>query len=205
MNAALEVAALRVERAGHLLLTADFAVAAGELAVLVGAPGAGASTLAATIAGAVPGTGSVRVAGRILRGGPARRRRAGLAACLPDLDAPRGCSVAEALTLAARDRGAAGAMLERLPLLAERSGLAAGLLSGGETQLLRVACAMAGSPMVLVLDSPTAGLADSVAEEVRGLARDQAARGAAVLWLDGAGGVHPAPPRLRIEDAEVRG
>jgi branched-chain amino acid transport system ATP-binding protein len=202
----LEVDNLRAERAGRLVVAASFAVAPGELAVLVSAPGGGASTLAAAIAGAIPSAGTVRVAGRVCRGEPARRRRrGGLAACLPDLDAPRGCTVEEAIRLAARDRHAAAWILERVPLLIERRGLEAGLLSGGETQLLRIACALAGAPAAIVLDEPTAGLADDVAATVRALARQEAGRGASVLWLDGDPDAAdlPAPARLRLVGGEV--
>ena len=202
----LEVDELRAERGGRLVVAASFAVAPGELAVLVSAPGGGASTLAAAIAGAIPSAGTVRVAGRVCRGEPARRRRrGGLAACLPDLDAPRGCSVEEAIRLAARDRHAAASVLHRVPLLIERRHLEAGLLSGGETQLLRIACALAGAPAAIVLDEPTAGLADDIAATVRELARQEAARGATVLWLDGDpdAAALPAPARLRLVDGAV--
>lgn len=205
-SAGLEVDELRAERGGRLVVAASFAVAPGELAVLVSTPGGGASTLAAAIAGAIPSAGTVRVAGRVCRGEPARRRRrGGLAACLPDLDSPRGCTVEEAIRLAARDRHAVPSILERVPLLIERRRLEAGLLSGGETQLLRIACALAGAPAAIVLDEPTTGLADDVAATVRELARQEAGRGASVLWLDGDpdAAALPAPARLRLVDGGV--
>jgi branched-chain amino acid transport system ATP-binding protein len=93
-----------------------------------------------------------------------------------------GCTVGEALRLAGSRR--AGAALQRFPVLEHRAGVRAEVLSGGEHQMLQVACAWCAAPRVLILDAPTTGLAEEPAETVRQLARDAAADGAAVLWLD---------------------
>jgi branched-chain amino acid transport system ATP-binding protein len=195
---------LHVERGGRTLLVADLAVHGGECSVVIGSAGTGKSSLAAAIAGVLPASGVAEVAGRRLSGPPARRRRLGLAAVLPDESAAHGCTVAELLGLAARRPRTAAATLERFPLLGERSGLDAGRLSGGERQLLRLAAAWAGMPVALLLDGPAAGLADDVAAAVREIALEEARRGAAVLWLDQPDATVPVLPRWVLEDGRVR-
>ncbi len=121
--------------------------------------------------------------------GATRRRPGGAAAAGPRGDHRRR-RTARRLHGATRrcawpGRRAASAALERFPLLARSSRRSApSCSSGGEQQLLQVACAWCADPRVLVLDAPTTGLADDVAELVRQLARETAADGAAVLWLD---------------------
>ena len=182
--ALLEVTGLLVEReAGVLLDVPSLVLAEGELAMVTGPTDSGKSLLAATLAGRAAATdGTVALDGVPLRGGPVPRRRRGLAATVADGVRLSGCSVTEALHLAGRPRAAEA--LERFPLLAARADVDAVFLSGGEHQLLMVACAWAAAPRVLVLDSPTTGLADDVAESVAALAAECADDGGAVLWLD---------------------
>ncbi|HXA28105.1 MAG TPA: ATP-binding cassette domain-containing protein [Candidatus Angelobacter sp.] len=200
----LRIQGLRVERDGRVLLDVPALEApAGRCTVLTGATDSGKTMLASTLSGALDGTrGDVRLNGRLLDGPPSARLRAGLAA-VPN--APlrlRGITVSEALALAAattqdRTRRVA-AIFDRFPLLAARRNLRAERLSGGEHQALRIACAWMPQPHALVLDSPTTGLAASVVDAVLALARDEAARGAAVLWLDQPGAPLPAPAALHL-------
>ena len=118
----------------------------------------------------------------VLRGSPSARVAAGLVATLGDGGRIAGCTVAEALRIAGRDR--AGEVVSRFPELADRLRAHADTLSGGEQQILQVACAWCLAPKALVLDAPTLGLAESAGARVRELARDAAAAGTAVLWLD---------------------
>ncbi|HEY2702871.1 MAG TPA: ATP-binding cassette domain-containing protein [Candidatus Dormibacteraeota bacterium] len=207
MNApgGLEVVGLRAVRDGVLLLEVPgLRIGAGDCAVLVAPGGAGKTVLAAALAGQLPSAGEVRAGGRVCAGSPSRRRRAGLAAVVQGRPRLAGCSVAEALGLAATGARTAAAALDAQPALAARAALPVARLSGGEHQLLRVACAWLAVPAVLVLDAPTDGLAAELAEAVRALARAEAARGAAVLWLDQPGAELPAPPSLEIAAGRVR-
>ena len=203
--AGLEVVALRAVREGALLLEVpELRVAPGDCAVLVAPAGAGKTVLAAALAGQVPAAGEVRAGGRLCAGGPARRRRAGLAAVVQGRPRLAGCSVAEALRLAATGARTAAAALDANPALATRVATPVAWLSGGEHQLLRLVCAWLATPAVLVLDAPADGLAGPLAEAVRALARSEAARGAAVLWLDQPGATLPAPPSLEIAAGRIR-
>ncbi|MHB8719326.1 MAG: ATP-binding cassette domain-containing protein [Candidatus Dormibacteria bacterium] len=201
--ALLEVADLLVEReAGVLLEVPALLVEAGQLAVVTGPTDSGKSLLAAVLAGlAAPTSGTVTLDGSPLLGGPLARRRRGLAATVADGTRLGGCSVAEALRLAGPRR--APEAMRRFPLLAARGHVDAALLSGGEHQLLLVACAWAGAPRVLVLDSPTTGLAAAVAADVAALARECAADGAAVLWLDQLASAAPAPAACTLSGGRL--
>jgi branched-chain amino acid transport system ATP-binding protein len=149
------------------------------LAVL-GSNGAGKSTLLRAISGtldaqrgAVTG-GTIQLAGRPLLGlGPARIARSGV------VQVPEGRRVFAHLTvaenlraggLAAPDKGArerARAWVHELfPILAERAGQRAGLLSGGEQQMLAIGRALMAGPRVLLLDEPSLGLAPKVVAQI---------------------------------------
>jgi branched-chain amino acid transport system ATP-binding protein len=204
----LRLRTLRVERDGRLLLDVEALHApAAQCTVVVGDGDSGKTLLAACIAGAVDGVrGEVRVDGRPINGPPSSRLRAGIAAVANTPLRLRGVSVAEALSLSARDGvrdGAVSDVFDRFPLLAARRSLPADRLSGGEHQALRLACAYVTRPAALVLDSPTTGLAAEVVEAVLALARDEAARGAAVLWLDQPGAPLPVLPALRMARGRV--
>lgn len=200
---------LRVERDGRLLLdVAELHAPTSACTVIAGDGDAGKTLLASALAGALPGArGTVHLAGAPLSGPPSARRRAGLAVVAGTPLRVRGITVAEALALARGGRmprdGAAPARsaadaFALFPLLAARRSLRCDRLSGGEHQLLRIACAWMAAPRALVLDSPTTSLADAVAEAVVAVARAEAARGAAVLWLDQPAAPAPAAPSLRL-------
>jgi branched-chain amino acid transport system ATP-binding protein len=195
VTAALELVDLRVvSSAGRQLEIDRLVVDSAQLLVVTGGTDSSKTLLASVIAGRVDATGAVRVDGHALNGGPAARRRHGLAVTVADGGRIAGCTVHEALRLAGSGR--AGAALERFSLLARRAQVRAELLSGGEQQLLQVACAWCANSRVLVLDAPTTGLADDVAQLVRQTARETAAAGAGVLWLDQNAGSAPSGATL---------
>lgn len=145
----------------------DLDVARGEVLVLLGPNGAGKSSTLGAIAGSVASSGEIDVDGNALQGlAASRRARMGLSLV------PEGrrnlfgtLSVAENMQIGARllpsaQRGAVLAELyETFPILAQRRGQEAAMLSGGEQQLLAIAVAIARRPSVLLLDEPSQGLA----------------------------------------------
>ena len=184
MSAGLRVRGLRVTVQGRRVLEIDaLDVAGGSLAVVAGGAGSGKTMLAAALAGAVEAEGEVLLGGRRLTGPPSERRRGGLAAAVRDGTRLAGCTVEEALALAGPRRRAVEA-LERFPALAGRRRVAAQLLSGGEQQMLQLACAWCAGGAALVLDTPTVGLAADVAATVSAMALEEVRRGCAVLWLE---------------------
>ncbi|MFE3196440.1 ABC transporter ATP-binding protein [Embleya sp. NPDC055664] len=170
----------------------------GVVAVL-GANGAGKSTLLRAVSGTLSlhrGTiagGSIRYDGVRLGGrDPAAIVRAGV------VQVPEGrrvfahLTVAENLragTLGRRGRAAEiraehDRVLDLFPVLAERREQRAGLLSGGEQQMLAIGRALMAAPRLLLLDEPSLGLAPRMVGRIAGVIREIAARGTAVLLVE---------------------
>lgn len=164
---------------------------AGEIVTIIGPNGAGKSTVIKAIAGLVHiEAGRIRIDGRDLTGTPPDRLGAlGIAYVPQTANVFTTLTIGENLALAARRcrTNAAGrvvAMTELFPVLAEKRGLRASGLSGGQRQLLAIAMALIAEPSVILMDEPTAGLAPKAAEEVMGLIRRIAAEGVGVLLVE---------------------
>jgi len=161
-------------------------VRAGQVVALLGANGAGKSTLCAVAAGLVAPT-----TGRVLLGGvdlttslPYVRARAGLQLVPEARGIFPGLSVDENLAVALRSVDDRDLAYARFPVLAERRHQPAGLLSGGEQQMLSLAPALAHPPAVLIADEPTLGLAPLAADEVIQAILELRDRGTAVLLVE---------------------
>ena len=163
----------------------DLDVDEGELVALVGPNGAGKSSTLAAVSGLVrPAAGTVTVAGEVVSGlAPERVVRHGVALVPEGRNIFTALTVAENLALGATiRRDAAGVaadldrQLDRFPILRDRYGQQAGLLSGGEQQQLAIARALMSRPRLLLLDEPSLGLAprlvDLVFETVAQLRRE---------------------------------
>lgn len=168
---------------------ASLTVPAGQITGVVGPNGAGKSSLALGLYGSIPATGSVRLGDLELgQASPIERAKAGFALVpqgrqlFPRLTVKENLQVgAEILRL---DDSEAEQALDRFPILRERSGRRAGVLSGGEQQMLVVSRALMGRPKVLILDEMTTGLAPKIVAELLDTIIEQAEQGAAVLLLD---------------------
>jgi branched-chain amino acid transport system ATP-binding protein len=159
-------------------------VGAGEVVALLGANGAGKTTTLRAISGTVrPIAGEIRFGSQSTVGvAPERLTRRGLA------HVPEGRGIFFGLTVAEHYRlhGVRAAACEELfPALAELSGRRAGLLSGGEQQMLAMSCAMARRPRMMLVDELSLGLAPVIVEAllptVRRYAREH---GAGVLLVE---------------------
>jgi branched-chain amino acid transport system ATP-binding protein len=168
----------------------SIAVAEGEVAALLGANGAGKTTTLATIAGLLrPLGGDVRLDGRSLAGLRADRVARGGIALVPDDRGVFGrLTVREHLRLTGPRRGERarlGAACDLFPALGPLADRRAGLLSGGEQQMLSIARAVVTCPRVLMVDELSLGLAPRVVVEIlaalRRLAHDT---GTAVLLVE---------------------
>lgn len=166
----------------------DLHVGAGEVVVLLGANGAGKTTILLTVSGLLPPLGGeVRVHGEVTTSGKRRRSlgraarwaRQGLVHVPEDRGLFPDLTVAEHLRLVRRsDRSPTqDEVLERFPLLERIRDRRAGLLSGGEQQMLSLARAFLAGPRVLLVDELSLGLAPLVVESllpvVRGMADEQ--------------------------------
>ena len=200
-DAVLEVRDVSVSYPGGgvALDRASLSVAAGEIAVVVGPNGAGKTTLCRAVAGYLPGervrvSGSVKVRGAELAGkDPANIARAGVCFIPERQKVFATLTVAENLELArrqtARDPRSAAVDDEHVsrmfPILRERRTQPAGLLSGGEQQMLALARAFLSRPALIVIDEPSLGLAPVVIQTVLGALRQVAAElNVAVLLAD---------------------
>lgn len=171
----LEITDLHV-RYGHVEAVAgvDLVVQPGAVTLVLGPNGAGKSTTLNAVAGMVaPAAGRVRVDGRELTGRPAHRVVAEGVALVPEgrrVFAPM--SVEENLRLGAhttpptRAREIAERVYDMFPVLHERRRGAAGLLSGGEQQMLAFGRALMSDPAYVLLDEPSMGLAPAMVDVV---------------------------------------
>ncbi len=170
----------------------DLDVAAGEIVALIGANGAGKTTIARAIAGLLPYQGEIAFEGRPLKPNHAERNlRAGIALVPEGRGILAGMTVEENLLMglyARRDKVVAlrelAALQERFPILgARRSGMA-GLLSGGEQQMLAIARALLARPRLLLLDEPSLGLAPKLTDAIFEIVAQMRADGLTVLLIE---------------------
>jgi branched-chain amino acid transport system ATP-binding protein len=153
----------------------SFVVGKGEIVALIGANGAGKSTILNTLSGVLrPQAGIARFDDLDLTtAAPDRIVRAGLAQIPEGREILGRLTVMENLELgtwARRDRGAAHREIDQLmrefPILGQRRSLPAGQLSGGEQQILAIARGLLARPRLLLLDEPSLGLAPQMVDTV---------------------------------------
>jgi branched-chain amino acid transport system ATP-binding protein len=166
----------------------SLSVRAGEVVALLGANGAGKTTTLRAISGLVKVTsGTVEYAGGDLSGvSPTARARAGIA------HVPEGRGIFYGLTVSEHfrvglnpTRGEIDEVIDYFPALKELQNRRAGLLSGGEQQMLAIACALIQKPKLLLLDELSLGLAPVIVERLLPVVRDFAtARGVGVILVE---------------------
>jgi branched-chain amino acid transport system ATP-binding protein len=178
--------------ASQILFGVGLTLYEGQTVALLGRNGAGKSTTMKSIAGILPPrTGHVRMRGQDVTGRrPHVAARAGLAYVPENRQVFPDHSVQDNLLIAAK-RGPDGQdhwTIDRIwtvfPLLERLRTRTAGRLSGGEQQLLAIARALMGNPVVLLLDEPSEGLAPIIVAQIGGLLRDLRAQGATVLLAE---------------------
>ena len=176
----------------HAVKGVSFEVGEGEIVTLIGANGAGKSTVLNTVSGLLhPRTGSVCFMDQDLRGVPPHKVvERGLA------QVPEGrriflqMTVEENLEMGAytqpKSSVAPGVadVYKRFPRLEERRGQVAGTLSGGEQQMLAMGRALMSRPKLLMLDEPSMGLAPLLVEQIFEIIRELHAAGTTILLVE---------------------
>jgi ABC-type branched-subunit amino acid transport system ATPase component len=197
-GALLEIRDLQASYAGvRALRGVTLTVPDGSIVAVLGGNGAGKSTLLRAISGTLAlhggsiDDGTVEFDGRPIPHDPARIVRAGI------VQVPEGRHVFADLTvdenlragaLSSRGRQAKSAARERVfelfPRLQERATQRAGLLSGGEQQMLAIGRALMSEPRLLLLDEPSLGLAPQVVEKIGEIIRRINGDGVAVVLVE---------------------
>ena len=180
----------------------DLSVPRNQILAVLGPNGAGKTTLLLALAGFLkPTAGSIRVGGQPMRLGSPRRMNAAGVVLVPDFRALfTELTTVENLSLATHRGGTSvGDVLDLFPALGRRAKLRAGMLSGGEQQMLAVARALVQNPRVLLVDEMSMGLAPVVVESLMPVIRKVADEtGAAIVMVEQH--VHLA---LEIADAAI--
>ena len=154
----------------------DLKVERGEIVSLLGRNGVGRSTTAKAIMGLVDCTGTVEFNGHDLTQRKAYEiARLGLGYVPENRDVFPTLTVEQNLRLGMKGRRpgrwTADLMYQLFPRLRERAKTEAGVLSGGEQQMLTLARTMMGDPELVIIDEPTEGLAPKIVQEVRSFLR----------------------------------
>lgn len=182
----------------------SFSVEPGKVATMIGSNGAGKTTTLRSIVGALRlVSGEIWVDGeRVTSHKPREMLRRGVALVPEGRGIFSGLTVLENLRLGGYTKGKRSevasqteAALELFPRLRERLKVSAGMLSGGEQQMLAIARALISQPRYLLLDEPSMGLAPSIVKDVSAVIRKQAERGVGVVLVE-----QNASIALRIAD-----
>jgi branched-chain amino acid transport system ATP-binding protein len=174
----------------HILQGVDLDIAAGEVVSLLGRNGVGRSTTVKAIMGEVPPQGTIRFKGKDIAGLPNYKiARSGLGYVPEHRDIFPGLTVRQNLLLGVKDVRRPGkwrieGMLEMFPNLAARADTPAGVLSGGEKQMLTVCRTLMGDPELIMIDEPTEGLAPLIVQQVGDLIAKIAAAGVSILLVE---------------------
>lgn len=174
----------------HVLHGVDFEVGAGEIVALLGRNGSGRSTTAKAVMGLVDCEGSVQWKGQQIVGRKAYEvAKLGLGYVPENRDIFPTLTVHQNLMLGQKGNGKGARwgfddMYAMFPRLKERQHTEAGVLSGGEQQMLTLCRTLMGDPELIIIDEPTEGLAPKIVELVAEYLQALKARGISVLLIE---------------------
>jgi len=174
----------------HILQGVNFSLQEGEVVSLLGRNGVGRSTTVKSIMGEVPPTGSIRFQGTEIAGWPNHRiARLGLGYVPEDRDIFPSLTVRQNLELGLKNPRKPGKwtvekMLDMFPNLARREHSPAGVLSGGEKQMLAMTRTLVGDPSLIMIDEPTEGLAPLIVKQIADLISEIANAGVSILLVE---------------------
>jgi branched-chain amino acid transport system ATP-binding protein len=174
----------------HVLHGVEFGVGEGEIVALLGRNGSGRSTTAKAIMGMVECSGNVAWKGREIAGRkPYEIAHMGIGYVPENRDIFPKLTVHQNLMLGQKSvkqkgRWSFDDMYEMFPRLKERQHTEAGVLSGGEQQMLTLCRTLMGDPELIIIDEPTEGLAPKIVELVGEYLKTLKARGVSVLLIE---------------------
>ena len=174
----------------HILHGVDLNVNDGEIVSLLGRNGVGRSTTCKAVMGLVTATGEILYRGRNIAGlRPDQVSHCGIGYVPEDRQIFPTLTVRQNLELGLRRAGKFGRwtfedVYKLFPNLKERQSTLAGVLSGGEQQMLTMCRTLMGDPDLILIDEPTEGLAPKLVEQVGQLLGEIARRGVAILLVE---------------------
>lgn len=174
----------------HILHGVNFSLEEGEVVSLLGRNGVGRSTTVKSIMGEVPPHGSIRFRGNEIAGLPNHKiSRLGLGYVPENRDIFPTLTVRQNLELGVKNprkpgKWRAEQMLEMFPNLAQRADAPAGVLSGGEKQMLTISRTLMGDPELIMIDEPTEGLAPLIVKQIADLISEIANAGVSILLVE---------------------
>ncbi len=174
----------------HILQGVDLRIGKGEIVSLLGRNGVGRSTTCKAIMGLVAPQGKVTFKGQNITGQrPDQIAHAGIGYVPEDRQVFPGLSVRQNLELGLKRANTFGRwnfedVYKLFPNLGARRDNAAGVLSGGEQQMLTMCRTLMGDPDLVIIDEPTEGLAPKLVEQVGQLLDEIARRGVAILLVE---------------------
>jgi len=174
----------------HILQGVDLRVGQGEIVSLLGRNGVGRSTTCKAIMGLVPPVGRIVFKDRDIAGlRPDVIAHAGIGYVPEDRQIFPTLTVHQNLELGLKRAGRFGRWsfddaYALFPNLSERRANSAGVLSGGEQQMLTMCRTLMGDPELVIIDEPTEGLAPMLVEQVARLLDEIARRGVAILLVE---------------------
>jgi len=176
----------------HAIKGVSFEVREHEIVTLIGANGAGKSTILNTVAGLLrPRSGSIYFEGKNTASVPANKMVGlGMALCPEGRRIFQQMTVRENLEMGAYSRPNSEIdpgiedVFNRFPRLKEREKQIAGTLSGGEQQMLAMARALMSKPKLMMLDEPSMGLAPILVEQIFDIIREMHAAGTTILLVE---------------------
>ena len=174
----------------HILHGVDMRIGEGEIVSLLGRNGSGRSTTVKTIMGLVAGTGSIRLRDREILGPRTFDiAHAGIGYVPENRDIFPKLTVHQNLQLGEKrgkknPRWSYADMYKIFPRLKEREHTEAGVLSGGEQQMLTLCRTLMGDPDLIMIDEPTEGLAPKIVELVAEYLKELKNRGVSVLLVE---------------------
>ena len=174
----------------HVLHGVSFDVQPGEIVALMGRNGSGRSTTAKAIMGLVTWEGGLQWRGESLQGRKAYEiAHRGIGYVPESRDIFPNLTVHQNLLLGQKGKGKGNRwgfddMYEMFPRLKERQHTEAGVMSGGEQQMLTLCRTLMGDPELIIIDEPTEGLAPKIVELVAEYLMKIKSRGVSVLLIE---------------------